>query len=107
MSKSSLSLRPKCDQKGHDTSSKEGLKRVRNNLENFTHFFQNANCRYSSAQQTQSSSCKDSRCTVPQCLHSCRVPELESAVAEVSQKLTEKHMLGKEEVRSSLYLYFF
>lgn len=39
MSKSSLSLRPKCDQKGHDTSSKEGLKRVRNNLENFTHFF--------------------------------------------------------------------
>lgn len=39
MSKSSLPLRPKCDQKGHGTSSKEGLKRVRNNLENFTRYF--------------------------------------------------------------------
>lgn len=39
MSKASLPLRPKCDQKGHDTSSKDGLKRVRNNLENFTHYF--------------------------------------------------------------------
>jgi len=39
MSKVALPLRHRCDKKAHDSSPKDGLKRVRNILENFTLYF--------------------------------------------------------------------